>query len=98
MPVLSFLDPGRANADIRKVGGSMPGSRQRFQTRAADGRRSRRPLENGCARAAAEDARSVVRVVELRAEDPLRPETAREHFGGQQHAKWRSREIDPEPG
>jgi len=31
MPVLSFLDPRRANAGIRKVGGSMPGSRQWFQ-------------------------------------------------------------------
>src|SRR5437899_540038 len=38
MPVLSFLDPGRANADARMVGASMPGSRQRFQTRVADGR------------------------------------------------------------
>src|SRR4029453_4634347 len=50
---------------------------------------------NGRACAAAKDARSVVRVVELGAENPLRTEAVCEHFSSREHAKWRGREIDP---
>ena len=90
-------DPGRANADIRKVGASMPGSGQRFQGEwpmAADhADRSR----TGALAPQSKMQRSVVRVVQLGADAPgAAPKRRVNSFGRQQHAKRRSREVDPQ--